>query len=316
MSELDKKFKELLNQSKTFYDNGEEKKAIELLLKAIELNLNQEEKAEIWGIIGGIYEDSDIEEAIRTYLKCIELAPNSFHFHNKLGEAYKDNGQYEKAIESLLKAVELNPNQKEKAEILDSIGEIYYYNSKYEKAIQTYLKCIELAPNSNYYYYLNSLGYAYFGLIRAEHKQHKEAMKIFLKLIELKPNIADYWAFLAFSHVGECTKALLRSTELAPNDEAKLYRLAELYEFNYQYEEAIQTYLKCIELDPDSYYKELGKAYEKNQQYEKAIESYLEDIKLHPDIPKNYILLGDAYIANDQYKDAIKAFEKVIELLK
>lgn len=200
MSELDKKLKELLNQSKTFYDNGEEKKAIELLLKAIELNLNQEEKAEIWGIIGGIYEDSDIEEAIRTYLKCIELAPNSFHFHNKLGEAYKDNEQYEKAIESLLKAVELNPNQKEKAEILDSIGEIYYYNLEmYEKAIETYLKCMELVPNSNYY--LDCLGNAY-----SANDQYKEAMKIFLKLIELNPNIASYWSELAFSYAGECTK--------------------------------------------------------------------------------------------------------------
>lgn len=109
----------------------------------------------------------------------------------------------------------------------------------------------------------------------------------------------------------------MRCTELNPNSAIDLGILAESYEFNNQYEEAIQTYLKCIELEhPYINYTNLGKAYKENQQYEKAIESYLENIKLHPDLQlRDYILLGEAYTINDQYKDAIKAFEKVIELL-
>lgn len=228
-------------------------------------------------------------------------------------EAFYKNEQYEKAIEYLLKALELNLTQEEKAEIWSMIGDIYLYNLEMEEVIQVYLKCIELVPDSLIYLY--RLGIAY-----KENKQYEKAIKIFLNLIERKPNHEPYWFELAFSYAGECTKALLRCAELKPDDEFNLSKLGKSYEFNSQYKEAIQTYLKCIELvgTPLSflYYEDLGKAYGDNEQGEKAIESFLEAIKLNPDEPHMYILLGDACVKNGQYKDAIKVFEKVIELLK
>ena len=315
MSEQYDKLKELINQSDAFYKNEQYEKAIEYLLKALELNLTQEEKAEIWSMIGYVYYDvlEMWKEAIHAYLKCVELMPNSFVYHEKLGKAYKYNEQYEKAIESLLKSIELNPNKSEKAEILDIIGGIYHeYLEMYEEAIQTYLKCLELVPDSLHYLYC--LGSAYDG-----NKQYEKAIKIFLNLIERKPNVELYWFALACSYAGEGTKALLRCAELKPDYEIYLIKLGELYTFNGQFKEAIQTYLKSIELESSlsfNCYEYLGKAYEYNEQSEKAIESFLEAIKLNPNEPHMYILLGDAYIRNEKYKDAIKVFEKVIELLK
>ena len=322
MSERDDKIKELLEQGNTFYNIRQGKKAIEVLLKAIELNPKQEEKAEILALIGDIYLDYELlyglqmwKEAIHAYLQCIELMPNSFVYHEKLGKAYNCNQQYEKAIEVLLKAIELNPKQEEKAEIFYFIGDIYqecyllYSWEVMEKAIQAYLKCIELVPDS--LVYLERLGGAY-----NQNKQYEEAIKIFLKLIELDPNFEPHWSNLAFSCSRECSKALLRCAELEPMD--NLSWLGQSYEFNAQYKEAIQTYLKLIELAPNDTNGiiKLGNAYYENRQYKEAIESFLEAIKLNPDDYKIYILLGDACVKNGQYKDAIKVFEKVIELLK
>lgn len=63
-----------------------------------------------------------------------------------------------------------------------------------------------------------------------------------------------------------------------------LYKLGDLYCKTMQYEKAINSFLKCVELYPDAttYLVGLGDAYFKNGDIEKAIDSLLRCAKLYP----------------------------------
>ena len=102
---------DLLEEGKTYYNNGEYDKAIEIFKKAVELNPNEYLN---WQWLGRSYyerySDGDEENALNSLLKAVELNPNNDSNWYWLGISYGMNSQYDKEKESFLKATELNPN--------------------------------------------------------------------------------------------------------------------------------------------------------------------------------------------------------------
>ena len=56
------------------------------------------------------YEKQDLEGAVRSYQRAVELNPKHFGAWHNLGIAYRDQGQTDKAVEALEKALTINPN--------------------------------------------------------------------------------------------------------------------------------------------------------------------------------------------------------------
>ena len=133
---------DLLEEGKTYYNNGEYDKAIEIFKKAVELNPNDDESCR-W--LGNSYlQNNQIEEAIKYHLKATELNPNKCDNWSMLGNSYRINGQKEEAIKYCLKATELNPDNSENWFWL---GASYNQNGQYQEAINSLLKAVELNPD-------------------------------------------------------------------------------------------------------------------------------------------------------------------------
>ncbi len=101
-----------------------------------------------------------------------------------------------------------------------------------------------------------------------------------------------------------------------PNDPDALYHLADLYDRNNQYPEAIETYQKVVKLKPDmgyAYFK-MGTAYDRLNQPEKAVSILKEAAKHMPNYPVIFNNMGVAYGHMGKLDEEVAALKKAIKL--
>jgi len=101
-----------------------------------------------------------------------------------------------------------------------------------------------------------------------------------------------------------------------PNDVDALYHLADLYDRNFQYSEAVDTYKKVIKLKPDmgyAYFK-MGTAYDRINQPEEAVKTFKKAIKYMPKYAVLYNNMGIAYGKLGKPDDEITALKNAIKL--
>jgi tetratricopeptide (TPR) repeat protein len=101
-----------------------------------------------------------------------------------------------------------------------------------------------------------------------------------------------------------------------PNDPDALYHLADLYDRNSQYPEAIETYQKVVKLKPDmgyAYFK-IGTAYDRLNQPAKAITAFKEAAKLMPKYAVIYNNMGVAYGNLGKFNEEVTSLKKAIKL--
>ncbi|RLB79080.1 MAG: hypothetical protein DRH24_13455 [Deltaproteobacteria bacterium] len=89
-----------------------------------------------------LLDDSKMEASC--YQKAIELCPDFFEAHNRLGEVYKSWGEYDSAIKEFEQAGE-NPLF---AEPHNNLGEIYRMQGEYDLAAEEFTEAIRIKPDS------------------------------------------------------------------------------------------------------------------------------------------------------------------------
>jgi tetratricopeptide (TPR) repeat protein len=107
-----------------------------------------------------------------------------------------------------------------------------------------------------------------------------------------------------------------REVDANPGDVDALMHLADLYERNAQYAQAIETYKKVVELRPEMGYAylKLGTAYSRSDQPAEAVEAFKNAVKYMPDYAVPYNNMGVAYGKLGKYDEEISALNKAIEL--
>jgi tetratricopeptide (TPR) repeat protein len=101
-----------------------------------------------------------------------------------------------------------------------------------------------------------------------------------------------------------------------PNDVDARYHLADLYDRNGLYKEAIEEYKKVAALKPDMgyVYVRMGTAYNQMNQPADAVEAFKEAIKHMPKNPVAYNNLGIAYGKLGKYDEEIAMMKKAIQI--
>jgi tetratricopeptide (TPR) repeat protein len=111
-----------------------------------------------------------------------------------------------------------------------------------------------------------------------------------------------------------------KAIELNPDYVEAYFCLGKIYSqwryYDEHHEKTIESFNKAIELNPDyvEAYFCLGKAYYLKCEYDKAIESLNKAIELNPNYEDAYLYLGDVYNLKDEYDKAIEFFNKLIKL--
>ena len=101
-----------------------------------------------------------------------------------------------------------------------------------------------------------------------------------------------------------------------PNDVEAMYHLADLYDRNAQYREAIETYQKVVKLKPDmgyAYFK-MGTAYDRLNQPEEALNAFKSAAKYLPKHAVLYNNMGIAYGKLGRLNEEINTLKTAIKL--
>jgi tetratricopeptide (TPR) repeat protein len=93
--------------------------------------------------IGIYFVQTDYDNAIRTYLKRIELNPNNVSAHRELGRTYMEQGRQPEALAELMAALLLKPDD---AEALTYLGQCYLGMGRYEAAENASARALALDP--------------------------------------------------------------------------------------------------------------------------------------------------------------------------
>lgn len=120
----------------------------------------------------------DLEGAIASWDKALEINPHLVQAWYNRGSALGDLNRLSEAIASFDRAIELQPNDHK---IWTSRGNAFYNLQRWEEAISNWDKAIELHPNSPQVLY--NQGCACENLGRVE-----EAIASFRKVLEIEPN--------------------------------------------------------------------------------------------------------------------------------
>lgn len=297
---------DLLEEGKTYYNNGEYDKAIEIFKKAVELNPDNELN---WHWLGTSYnQNGQYQEAIQSLLKAVELNPNKGVNWYYLGNSYINNEKYEDAIKSLLKATELNSNDYQS---WLNLAISYIHNEQYEEAIEPLLKAIELNPNNAGS--LSLLGYVY-----KINGQYEEAIKYLSKAKELNLDGFNNWyelgeVYLYNGQFQEAIETLLKAVELNPDED--IWRLLGMsYRLNEQYEEAMNSFIEATKLNQDNNinWYAIGDLFYIQGAYEEATEYLKKSIELGNKGLDTWEHLGNAYSELENYTEAVECYEYIL----
>ncbi len=107
-----------------------------------------------------------------------------------------------------------------------------------------------------------------------------------------------------------------RKLQADPNDPDLLYRLADLYDRNSQYKEAVDAYKKVIKVKPDmayAYFK-MGTVYDRMNNPSEAVKTFKEAQKYMPKNPVLYNNMGVAYGKLGKYAEEVESLKKAVRL--
>ncbi len=230
-----------------------------------------------------LYQNGDIEGAIREFKTATLLDPSNVNIHNSLGVCYGILGDYGKALKEFKKAIKLDPDEvmalynvglvnmltgknrealkyfldaernKEEDifEIAFQIGRIYLNMGKPEIAKEFLEKAVGLNPESGPA--LRSLGECCTALNMTD-----EAISAYKKAIRKNPNDAESLSALGylFDLLGEnpeiTTIFCQQSIDIAPGNGLYRHRLGNLYLKRNQLEDALLQFEKAHDLGHDS----------------------------------------------------------------
>ena len=126
--------------------SGRAEEAISWILQTLEINPKHSDNYKSYARLGIIYKDlGDLDKALSSTLKSLELKPDNPTVLINLGGIYKDLGNLDQALASTIKSLELKPDN---PKALINLGGIYKHLGKLDHALASTLKSLEIKPDN------------------------------------------------------------------------------------------------------------------------------------------------------------------------
>ena len=221
----------------------------------------------------------NLDKALETFKKIIEINPNSIGANTNIGNIYRIKKDYQSAINYYSKSFEISPN----LNVLFSRANTYLDSEQIEKSIIDYTYIIKKDKNFNSIYF--DRAYAYIRI-----KNYEKAKIDLEKQLVLKPN--DFKSLANLINV----KKLLGQTDSLSNDYAQI--------------------LKKFPNNENKYilYNNWANLYVELNQLDKALEKINLALKENKKYDLGYLNKGEIYLKLGNIKKACKNYEKALKL--
>lgn len=198
-------------------------------------------------------------------------------------------------------------------------GQAFELLAKPKHAIGDYTLAIELNPNCAEYYLGRGMVYAQDLL------QHKEAIPDLLRAVDMDPLSVDAHVSLSLSllqFVGQADRALHFAeiaADIAPDDPIARFCIGQAQLSLKQYDDAIRSFSRAVELDPvaSQNWSGLASAYEHSTDpngIELALQAYTSALGLDPDSPSYLTSLGSLQIRTGYTQEGVANLRRALSL--
>jgi len=148
-----------------------------------------------------------------------------------------------------------------------------------------------------------------------------EAAAIYQKILDIKPDHVEalhLYSTIAISKEdwGLATNLIQRAIAAAPNMAFLHANLGLAYRRSGQTQNAINSYMRAIELDPSAIdvFIYFGSLLGECKLFDEAIQIYKKIIELNENIPEAYLGLGIIYLSQSLHQKAVEAFSLALKL--
>ena len=219
----------------------------------------------------------NLEGAIASFSRALQINPGFAPAHNNLGIALKDQGRLDEAIASFSKAVQLKLDF---AEAHNNLGIALKNQGRLKEAVASFGKALQLKPG--YAEAHNGLGTALQGQGRLD-----EAIASYDKALQINPDLAE----------------IHNNRGAALKDQGRL-------------DEAIASFGKALRIKPDYFeaHNNLGLVLQGQDRLEEAIASFRKALLIKPDYAEAHNNLGVALQGQDRQGEAIASFERALQI--
>ncbi|MDI6788161.1 MAG: tetratricopeptide repeat protein, partial [Planctomycetota bacterium] len=253
---------------------------------------------------GTIRRTADWKEPLRFWEKTFQSNPNYWRAQVNLGLAYLYENRTEAGIQILEKALPLAP---EAPKIYFSLGFAYEMQGNIEKSTAAFEKGIMTLTSSD--------------IDKAYLNPHIRRIMPRIKESDLKYTEFVWGSFYQMRGLKE--KAIgyyKKSLDIYPAHAETHYSLAQIYEDERQYNQAIFHYQQVIKAEPehwgiDKVYFNLGKIYRLRGEPDKALTYWEKAVEIKPDFLEARANLAELYKERGMYSEAIGHYKKAVEIV-
>jgi len=254
--------------------------------------------AENYYSLGTVHADvGNYQAAIDAFQKSLEIDPLFRFSAVQIAHIFQQKGMYDLAIAHYMRALGANPS----AEILGALGTLSLLQGQLERSVNFFQQALRLAPDSAT---LNQ------NLLAAYHR----------------------WGFqlLKANQFPEAIKCFNRGLVRFPFSEILLYDLAAAHESAGEYQQALSTYERVLQIRPDypaaqvgiaTTLNNLGAQYARNKAWEQAIACYQRALEhdpgcwqAHQNLEATLMQIGWEKNQIEDLDGAIRAYQKLLEM--
>ncbi|WP_109476790.1 tetratricopeptide repeat protein [Paraburkholderia sp. C35] len=289
------------NLGNALREHGELKQAIDGYREAVSLNPDYAEAHNNLG--NALREDRQPDAAMRSCAQAIELRPGYVEAYNNLGNALKDLGEADSAVLAYRKAISFKPDY---ADAHNNLGNALMEQGKYDEAIESYRRAISLDPDRALMH--NSLGTLL--LARGELEDAAASLRRAIELDSGRPGVHNNLAN-TLRDLGDRDSAVMHYR--------KALQLAQAIVDSYQYDAdsalpVAQSRAAEPRMTLAEAYATIGNAWYGLYRYDEAIESYLRSIELAEDDAEVHHNLAVAYLKTERAGEAVQYARKALTL--
>lgn len=272
--------------------------------------------------------DGENDEAIAFYDKAILQDPSNIEFYIREIKLLVRQNQPERAVQRAEQATILEPGNDAAwtaaaaayladGNRLSARGDPNAANMQYANAAKAARQAISINPEN-----ATALAYAAGGtILQGDPEKYEQAQLFADDAVRIDPDnaIARFYMATVFTYQGRYSEALeqyLRGLEVDPNDPDLYIGVAYNYYGTGSIPDALLSFEDAINVDPNNAEAYDGRAYMYLQlgDIPLAEQNALEATRLNPDMARAQGRLGEAYYQQNNYQDAIDALEKAVGL--
>lgn len=234
------------------------------------------------------------------------------------GQIEYAKGEYEKAVGVLNQAVAINPDD---YTIRDNLGAaVALANKDYQQELKQTEKVLKQALQRNP---RDAQKQVELGITYELQGELAKSAAAFEEALKYDPNRIELYSLLGpiyerQERYDEALRTYQRLEQLEPNLPAIIFgAMASIYHFHKKMlPEALQYAQKALEAEADSWrvHNLLGAIYTDNQEFGGAVDAFKEAMRLAPNQPMPHSDLAKAYLAQGKYDEALESVNTAIRL--